>query len=645
MTVCYQHIVYGPSAQDSVPDTTANVVIPYTGKPKLTITPIYGDDGYQVKYYQYEISIAVTIYSAVSVLGDIENEINRIKKILSTPRLQLKIYPTGLGTTPTINGNVGVAGTDFTPDLTLGPLPVSLSVTPAVTNNAIDIEWTVTSCISHCATGSLKNLVQFVSELNMDVDHEGNVSFVQRVTYEAASIITDLNPFNNLMNSFSIQAGASFQGMRQEKSTKLSTDRRTAIFEATYTEIPSDSAFHPFTKNVECTDDMSSALLGDGFYKWNRKISAKITLPPRIHKGWAWVIFKKILKERLRNLEQLDKAAALDALKPGNQNADAAATKNKYLLLKMHITNPIYTRSISFDFEYLITTSLESLMSKSLVLSRVNSGYRPNATTGLVEATSAAVPLSNQWFIWDAVDISATNGLMGYQYEAPISYSQCVLGYEQFPKAPVITPSKLLALENDPDLTLPVSPGSSPGNATAGETIKQNEPSSYAPSVGVDPNYSWVHYDNSFELIQTNDNMQASYLQPVPNAYYRNNNADGGVGRGTIGFQIDNETSNIDSGYYQPETVSRGISTFKIRMKGFAIRAGHRIPIPVLTSVAGNPVERTDVARISHKQIAQSDTTPVYLAMWDILYNVSSNIRSEDIMATMKSTGHPGYYS
>lgn len=646
MTVCYSHVIYGPTVDivdgTGLPNPLTNVIIPYTGKPKLVIRPVRGEDGFSVKYYEYELSVSAIIYSAVTAVADIEDEAMRIKKILSTPGLKLKMYPVGISTTPVVNGAVGILGTDFTPDLTFGPHPQETTVTPLVTNQAISIEWTVITNISHCSSVYVQNLLQFTSELDVDIDNEGNLTFVQKAIYEASQRIPDLSAFNATMNTFARQAGASFQGMYQTKSTHLSMDGRTATFEARYTEIPSDSAFHPFTRNIDLTDDMSSDLMGGGFYKWSRKFTATITLPARIHKGWAWTVFKKILAERLRNLQQLDKKKAKDALKPANQNNDNNGAKNWYLCIKMKITNKVYTRSMSFDFEYLMCTSLDKLLSRSLICSRVNTGFKANPANGNAQEVTTPVTLSDQWFIWDNTFTSTLTGDPAYKTSVPILYSQCATSsIPTVPQAPFIFGQQVLPLESDPDLDPEVAAKTSPGEATSGQTVYQNE-----PVAAVDPNYSWIDYDNGFEILQTNDNMQASYLQAMPNNYYQNNSPESGPTRSTVGFQIDNNTSTGDeTGYTRPETISRGISTFKIRMKGYAIRAGSTIPIPVLTSVGGAAVERTDTARISQKQIAQSDSTPVYLAMWDITYNVNSNIRAEDIMANIKSTGHPGYYS
>lgn len=645
MTECYSHVIYGPTADVIVsvglPNPLTNVIIPYTGKPKLVIRPVYAEDGFRIKYYEYNLTISATIYQPVAILADIEDEVARIKNILNTPGLKLKLYPVGIGTNPTVNGTVGVHGTDFVPDLTFGPHPIETVVTPVVTNQAIDIEWNVIANISHCSSVYAQNLVQFCTELNIDVDHEGNIAFVQRAVYESATRIPDLSVFNVTMNSFGRQVGTSFQGMTQTHSTHLSMDGRTATFEARYTEIPSDSAFHPFTRNVDLTDELSSDLLGGGFYKWNRKFSAKITLPARVHKAWAWTVFKKILAERLRNLAQLDKVKAKDAIGADNQNADPNAAKNWYLCIKMKITNPVYTRTMMFDFEYLTCTSLDKLLSKTLICSRVNSGFRPNAITGEPEETSEPVTLSDQWLVWDSAFEATLTGDARYKTSIPISYMQCATSaIPVIPEAPTIRAQALLPLESDKDLSPAVLPETTPGNASAGQSIAQNEPLST-----VDPNYGWVDYKNSFVLLQENDNLQATYLQATPNSYYRNPSPAYGPPRGAVGFRIDNSESPTDGGYTQPETVSRGISTMQVRMKGYAIRAGSPISVPVLTSIGGSTVERSGKAMMTTQQIAQSSTTPVYLTMWNILYNVNNDIHNADINGTIRTTGQPGYYA
>jgi hypothetical protein len=125
---CYGNVIYGPTADAVTPDPETNAIIPTTGKPSLTVRTIYAEDNVQVKYYEYVLTIDAIIYLGAAApiatgTGDMEYEVARLRRILSTPGLQLKMSPVGLGTIPVINGTLGIANTNYTPDLTGGPFP------------------------------------------------------------------------------------------------------------------------------------------------------------------------------------------------------------------------------------------------------------------------------------------------------------------------------------------------------------------------------------------------------------------------------------------------------------------------------------------------------------------------------------------
>ncbi len=640
---CYTNLVYGPSAGDLTPNAVTNVILPTTGKPKLVVSVVYAEDNVSVKWYEYTVTVDALIYNDAI---DIEDEVTRIKNILSTPGLQLALYPVGLGKIPVINGTLGVAGTDYTPELSGGPFPVEVSVEPAVTNKAIHIIWKVVARIRHCTSAAIPDLVSLTSDVDFDVDENGNLSFVVTHTYVARTPI-NLSRLNQLaFPAIMVPVNQSFQGMLVRHKTDLSPDQRTAVITVTASEIPSDNAFHPFTTAVEATDTLSSGLRnkGEGLHNWNRTVSAKITLPPRVHKSWSWLIFQRILKERFKNLKQLGK----DVPAPGGSGGTVTAStgKNWWLLLKMKITDHIYTRTTEFEFDYLISTSLNKLLPNSCIFNRVNHPYKYDGNGNVVKIGDNEQPekLSNQWLIWQYNNGVKFDGTGEYRATAPIQVAQCLVSTEPPIGAYSVDfrPTKTLPLEDDPDFTTATSPSEN----TSNQELKPNEPvASTENPQNIPAGFSWVEYSNEFVIHQDNDNMVATYLQPTPDSYYKDEAGASVVNREISGFIINNRTSPQSGSFYLPEVINRGISTYTLRMKGYAIRVGHAIPVPVITSIGGVPVYRTGQARIVHKQIAPNEKTPVYLCMWDIPYAVTNQIESANVMGTLSSTGHPALYT
>jgi len=654
---CYRNIIYGPTADQTPLNTVSNAVIPTTGKPSLQITPVYGDDGIQIAYYEYHLKVDTVIYYQTSLNASIEQEVKRLKDILCTPGQVLVLYPVGLGRMPYINGTVTQAelGLPKLPplsDVKGGPYPQNVVVEPLYTNDAINVSFTMMFRIKH-GTSYLSNLLQYNSELDLKVDEDGDISFNFRATYESRQpidIVRDLDP---LAMQIEQDQTNSFPGMERKKHVSLTRDQRTAHIHIEFKEIKSDNAFFDSTRRVEATDEMSSQLMPGGtyspggFYKWNRRISATITLPPRVNKSWAWEVFKLILAERLRNLASLQKFPPIrDNSIPGSQAALEATTnnstiKNWYLPLRIVLTNQLYSRTMSFTCEYLVCCDFETLITKSLICARVNTEYRNDAPT---------IPksLSDQWKVWDdsltlpdkpnttpveGLDFNSLAGNGKYKYSGPIVYMQCG---SQPAANPTFWMSRKLPDEEDPDST-------KPGNVThPGITPDSGPPGDYIENLN---QHNWVEYQNRFELIEDNDTIQVNYLQNNPKTYYQFSGSESSIPtRETEGLRLNEHTSDPDTGFLKPVVVSRGVSAFKIRMTGYAVRIGSKIPIPSVLSIGGALVTRTGQSRIKHQQIA-SGRLPTYLAQWDITYAVESNVYSTDISQQIKTSGTPSHFT
>lgn len=675
---CYKNIVYGPSASNTVPDPTVNVILPHTGKPKLVCRTKYADDGVTVAYYEYVLTVDTFIYSANTVLPDIENEVQRIRNILVTPGLQLKIYPVGLGTFPTIN-------TILYPDLLGGPFPSNVCVEPVVTNQGISIQWEVTFGIAHCSPYFVRQLVQFNSELDVDVDDEGNLSFRVSATYQAKDPISNIHNLTAFTNNLVRTATKVFQGMKRQKRTSFSRDRRTAHIEVRYSEIHSDSPYHPFTRNIELEDEMSSTLLednmlqGQGFYTWDRSISGSITLPPRVPKIWAWYVFQAILQERLKGMQILTKVPAVAALaQPDNQKAIAgvdqpakvATTKAWYLLTQIRFNNRPYTRVMDFSVQYLVCCSLKNILEGS---ANIFYNVRANVTKpaadllfkpeykadGTLDATYTAVGKSEEWLLWEQLTDISMAGPFRYNSTVPLVFAQCdVSSVETVPTPTSVSPTAALTSSNELDTAIlpypPQDPAPSLGEVAYREVQLLKGGDSYAASK------TWLKYDNAFEIIEETGNEHITYLQNTPIQSYQAEASNTATNQ-DIAFNVNSRSENPDTGLTLSETLTYSPSTYKIRMKGSAVRVGEKIPIPALISAMGSTVSRTGEPRYSHQTIAVGSQIinpsagdaviakqVVHLAMWDITYSVDTTLKAAsttDILSQLITSGDPAHYS
>jgi hypothetical protein len=280
----------------------------------------------------------------------------------------------------------------------------------------------------------------------------------------------------------------------------------------------------------------------------------------------------------------------------------------------MRLSNPIYSREMKFDFGFVVVTDLNSLQSSTNIFERVNADE------------SDTTPLSNQWETWQDSRNTNLNGVFNYTIGGtPIVYNQCTGGYTDHE----IGANSLLDLEVE---------GAEPSHTSGDENA---EDARDPLRLGIDPRYSWIKYDNDFEIEEDTNSIPVSYLEEPDPTYYTS--TDGSYSnRETSGFVYNGKTTNV-SQTNPPAVIARGHSTYFVRMTGHAIRTNYKIPLPIVVTVAGRTVKRVG-GKVSHKQIGAGDY-PVYVAKWDILYCVEGgDIYNEDIANSIVTTGSPSHY-
>lgn len=695
---CYGNIIYGPTADAAMLDPVSNVVLPTTGKPKLTLKPVYADDGVTIAYYGYNLTVDCQLSALTAVATDpasisVENEVTRIRNILATPGLKLVIYPVGLGSFPCVNGTVIPASS--TRDLLGGPFPEDVSVSPILTNNMIGVSWSVRFGISHCPPTLVKSFVQFNTELDVTVDEEGWLEFSVNTHYQTVDPLSNLVSLRPLIDAIGIDVSKSFQGMHVKERTSQSRDKRMTHVTFTAKEIKSDSPYHPYVKNVEMTDTIQSSLFetdvtkGAGFQSWERTIEGAITLPRRVPKIWSWAVFASILKERFVGMSALNKIPSITAVnKPANQAnaADAKTDRGSYLLTDIRMTNHLYSPKMEFSFTYLITMNLLDILKQGAnFFFNVRSNVVEDPATGAITIKHKELPTradnpdwpnndkSVEWAIWSSANYRSPASIYGYNSNGPIVFAQCLVspGIPIVPVTEKLVPSYLVANEKDPPYITPEPPPSEPpAPGSLGFGVPQmNEGITDSNSIDEITNIvrtknedliqkSWIDYKNKVTIIENNNNSQAEYLQDNTLGYFQ---ADAGasVTNEITNFTIDGKSaSDPEIGKVLAETFVHGISSYKLRMTGYAIRVGYKIPVPAMISVNGVGVTRSGEARYEHETLVQGSTLgtasdpndmnlPVYVCRWDITYNVDSNLKglsTNDLLGRLMCSGDPSHY-
>lgn len=627
-TPCVTQVIYGPDVEAPIINTATNVVLPLTGEYSLNTEVVYGDDDQQIAFYEHTLNVDIVLHLnyITSANTSVETEAARIRNILGRPGQQLKLNYVGVGEIATINVSQ--------PDVKGGPFPQSVFVEPLITNQAISVRWSVMFRTVEC--GALgPNLIQYNIEQAIDVDDDGDVSYILNHTYQTASPMNIVDRQSLIDTLITTPGTVQFQGMRHTTQTNLSRDGRILAIRQVYKEIKSDSAFHPFVSNVQVEDKVSSSLLatkfqnGAGFKTWNRIISGSVSLPARVHKGYAWFVVLKILRARFTRLFITNKIANVIGLDPEPAPAVAEMEEDYYLPMAIEIVDVIYSRSIRFNCQYLVHTDLRNLIYNAKLFTRVNTDWVGE------DEQSAPTTLTTQWQGWQNSRTKRIDGLFQYlDQNIPIVYNQC---NGEFPLPSIKGSIESLPLNDDPDWDGGVPP--SAGMDTAEDAAN---PEQYTGRT-LTPEISWVNYENDFEIIEETNVMPVSFLEEPSAGYYKDNSVAYNA-RTSIDNVLSGRNTATETQTYPSTVVARGASTFYIRMKGHAIRLGYKIPYPFVISVAGKSAVRYK-ARVAQTQAARGPV-PVYLAKWDIIYIIpGGDIYTADIMNTIKTTGAPEVYS
>jgi len=632
-TPCYLYMIYGPSAEGvelsgggfGAADADDNAVIPLTGKYKLSEKIIYAADEVSPLYREFTLQFETVIYKETMTGSgtDVEFEVARLRTILDTPGQQLKLYPIGLG-------QFGIINVDDM-DVKGGPFPQDILIQPFASNRAILMSGNIMFRLSYCNTlgGEFPALLQYNVEQDMNVDEDGVMEFTVNILYQSATPITNPNALVAKTTLLQSETGKSFQGMHKKKRTSMSRDQRILSIRLVYKEIESDSAYFPYTRNIELNDSIESTLLSSGksisstggFYKWKRDLTCTIRLPPRISKSWAYYVMRRIIVDRFRNLEMMDKKQAQkDAANVSGQPEDAEeAKKNFYLPLRIKIDNTSYNRELRFSLTYLVVSSLDAVITATKILARVDASFND-------PGEESPKDLSTQWKEWQNTRDSNLNGYFQYEITGtPIVINQC---------------SGTTSDHNfHANILAPLEQEDIPSSSTAEETETLRTP--YGELTA---NNSWLEYKNEFEIIEEPSLVTVNYLEDPGVNYYRA--TDGAyANRAVTAMTLNGRTSGGSP--INPNTViSRGSSVFYVKMTGHAIRAGFKVPTPFIAEVAGLQAIRVGQQRVKHVQVSQDGDVPVYMSMWEATYQVKGgDIYQTDIISSIKTTGVPAHYS
>lgn len=494
-----------------------------------------------------------------------------------------------------------------------------------------------------------------------------------------------------------------------------------------------------FDQELESTLVKSGPLSKGGFHSWALGFRAKITIPPRMDGYYIWYIVHLMIQQQLRNSNfrlngkhtdqngnPIPDGQLFDNRPLTGQRFRPSSTKIRCFPVRLKIKHRHYGRQINIDADYILLSPLSHVLNASCIFNRLNNDYQKqlNIENGSFPGPYEPISLSAQWHAWNrSTDISNgfdpnsndpnnpavsqgrrtkphrdTSGTeivdTGHDYN-PLRELEDQARQQNVLISTVIDPTDRDSYYYDEDGNLrdpfdSPSPKTSmpenfqsPGNKNE-RVFKIKDPitpfSLTRDFQTVDPEQSWVSYDQEYELRFTNPTNPVESVANIDKSFYENPDlydqhnlgatpdSDGlfppavdrngnplpefAARRGThihgqLGADDPYRIISEGSEYEDPEeragvrreTYASTPGRCYLTVRGSAIRVGHKIPIPSVVTIAGQKAIRVGDTKIRQKDISSNADVPVYQAMWMQTYTVDTNVKGEDILNTIEDTG------
>lgn len=313
----------------------------FAGARKVTVNAEMIQDEAQrtVAYVKHTITVEATIAPGSGTPTDATLE--SIRMLLTKQGRELIFTNEGYGTNLTVNatGGGGVR------DVKWGPVPQLLSWESVGNGFAVDVVWSVTTCIPECTGARYSGIMAQNYEVLYDIDEHGDTTRTISGYIEIAQTWngSSRTPPDNADAYRQRIAPAPPTGFERKQSWKLSKDKSRLDFTIIDREIPSANPY-PADVTVIEADHTVSWSRGKKGLQYHNTISAKISMRRGISGSQAWLIFGTILNQRRQIAESLGKAT---------------------ILVSLDAREDIFGRTSSFSARYWFTSSIGQFLNES----------------------------------------------------------------------------------------------------------------------------------------------------------------------------------------------------------------------------------------------------------------------------------------
>lgn len=554
-------------------------------KSSISMEAIYDQANRTIKYYRVTIKLEVIILNGDDgqVSGTCEptdNDMVTIRDKLSEPGGKLTFNAQGWGNTFVVND----PSLPSTHDLAYGPQPQVLNWEPIGSNKACRIVWTVRAHVPFCKDTTPPRSQAFIDwneDYEWQISDKGYTTRVITGSYEIPISRLGHATTDTADNyrSFVGRAYSLLAGFKRSQSWRLSRDKRTMEFKIVDTEIESSSVYPPQVVDMSVNHTIDSrlgadpsSLQGTGFRSWSTSLDCSITLHKEASPIWAWIIFTKLIERKLR----LIGSGTVDSLDSIGNNRTTPA---KYIPIALKVSESIYEKKYSFNFDYLVYHSIK--LNSLQLFSRLDLLQDDGANIGFTDS---------DW-----------------------------VRSMQVPYDPRGNAQQIHAKDTIVDLCLNGSPSES---GIHFQLPRFGEGTSLFYPGKPNRRDSWLDCKIFFDLSEYPNSVVTSYAQATDASFVETQNID--HDKDGTGNEPPINDTNRGTGEDTHTTQVLGKTGTYVTMSGWITRIGYKPgPVPKMLTYAGNKVFKMH-SKSSTGLVSASGSVPVYKMVFAVSYSLTS---------------------
>lgn len=479
-------------------------------------------------------------------------------------------------------GNDFVINTN-TQDVQFGPRPKVIRWEPVGNNKAVRLVWAVEVTVADCSLTRTADgrIAEFGYSIEYDISDTGLT--MRTVT----GFMTIVNRLKSSTPSYTvdrfreqIQVIVPYGFKRESQSYNISADGRTCQFTVVDQELETDHPYQPGMADQRATHSIRSTgnLVG---HTWVVSLNASYRVAKGADKGRAWNAFLFLVKSRRKAIQH--------ARVPAGKEDGDEKPMNMAFPVELKIEDSVYGRDMRFSMSWLVFTTYRTVLKASGLFAHE-------------EGTS--------WTTWHS---SLLNKFKTWNQRGHAQLRA------QEPGQTVVT----LCNSNYPQ---PIQ--------DAGRLLPQVGTYSLFRSECPPKEESWVKFKPEVTLLEDHKTMTS--------------HATGGVddykpkvispSAGSTGLEYERGSGDTN----RPVIHTQGLTRYRVKFEGTAIRIGHKIPKPVLTKYGGADVTRP-IGKGTFKQVevGVSESCPVYRAEWSQEYELYDPPKGELIEVAPTTAGFP----